>query len=55
MGIEYQQYRKAAADRKKAILRLNKKGVSHKDIAAKIGVSRQRVHQIIQESQEQAK
>lgn len=51
MGTEYQAFMKAAAERRKAILRLSRKGMTQGDIAKKMGLSRQRVHQIIKDSE----
>lgn len=43
----HQQYRKEAKERQKVILRLHKKGVKQGDIAAQVGLTRERVRQII--------
>lgn len=55
MGTEYQQFMKAAAERRKQILRLNKKGLTQGAIAKQLGLSRQRVHQIIRQEEERPK
>ena len=47
MGHEYDQFMKAATAKRNHVLRLNRKGISQTEIAEKVGVSRQRVHQII--------
>lgn len=51
MGLEYDQFIKAAAAKKKEILRLSRKGVSQTKIAERMGLSRQRVHQVIKSDQ----
>jgi len=47
MGHEYDQFMKAAAAKRRQVLRLHQKKVPQTEIAERVGVSRQRVNQII--------
>jgi DNA invertase Pin-like site-specific DNA recombinase len=44
-----EQYRKALKERRSTVKRLIKEGKTQSEVARELGISRQRVHQILQE------
>ena len=50
MSKEYETFMREAAKRRAAIMRLHRKEVSQTEIAKRLGMSRQRVHQVINQS-----